>query len=102
MKTRTQTEASFQAQVVQLATLNGWHVYHTHDSRRSAAGYPDIHAWGHGRSFLAELKSEKGHLSLDQRRVIAQMRNAGISVFVWRPSDWDQIVATLTRPKAAK
>jgi hypothetical protein len=96
-----ETEAAFQAQVVRLATLNRFHVYHVHDSRRSAPGYPDLHIWGHRRSFLAELKTERGHLSLDQRRVIAQMRSAGLVVYVWRPSDWLEIVATLTRPKKA-
>ena len=96
------SEAAFQAQVVQLATLNGWHTYHTHDSRRSAAGYPDLHIWGHRRAFMAELKAERGHLSLDQRRVIAQLRAAGVDVRCWRPSDWDEIVATLTRPKVSK
>ena len=36
------TEAQFQEAVVQLARLTGWLVYHTFDSRRSQAGYPDL------------------------------------------------------------
>ncbi len=36
------TEADFQGQVVELAQLHRWHVYHTFDSRRSHAGFPDL------------------------------------------------------------
>src|SRR5688572_19177552 len=38
----TQTERAFQAQVVKYARLMGWTAYHTHDSRRSQAGFPDL------------------------------------------------------------
>jgi hypothetical protein len=92
-----QTEKAFQAQVLDLARLNHWHAYHTRDSRGSHPGYPDLHFWGHGRSFFAELKAERGYLSLDQRRVIAQLRAAGVDVHVWKPSDWLEIVAELTQ-----
>ena len=33
-------EADFQATVIELAELQGWRVYHTHDSRRSQPGLP--------------------------------------------------------------
>ncbi len=35
-------EKPFQAQVVELARLSGWLTYHTHDSRRSQSGFPDL------------------------------------------------------------
>jgi hypothetical protein len=34
------TERTWQDQVVEAATLFGWAVYHTYDSRRSAPGFP--------------------------------------------------------------
>jgi hypothetical protein len=40
---RAGSEDAFQQAVVQLLGVTGWHlVYHTHDSRRSAAGFPDL------------------------------------------------------------
>ena len=36
------TEGEFQAWVLDLANRNGWLAYHTHDSRKSAAGFPDV------------------------------------------------------------
>ncbi len=36
------SEADFMDQVIDLAHLYGWMVYHTYDSRRSAPGYPDL------------------------------------------------------------
>jgi hypothetical protein len=34
------SERVSQAAVIRLATEHGWHCYHTHDSRRPAAGFP--------------------------------------------------------------
>ena len=36
------TEKEFQRLVVDYATLHGWMHYHTHDSRRSTPGFPDL------------------------------------------------------------
>ena len=36
------TEKQFQQSVVEVARTLKWRVYHTHDSRRSAAGFPDL------------------------------------------------------------
>ena len=38
--TKLITEKDFMAQVVALAQTLGWRVWHCHDSRRSAAGFP--------------------------------------------------------------
>jgi hypothetical protein len=35
-------EAAFQRMIMDLARYNGWRVYHTHDSRRSEPGFPDL------------------------------------------------------------
>ena len=36
------TEKQWQALVQETAQLAGWMAYHTYDSRRSAAGFPDL------------------------------------------------------------
>ena len=36
------TETQLQSAIIELARLTGWLVYHTHDSRHSAKGFPDL------------------------------------------------------------
>jgi hypothetical protein len=93
------SEAAFMQQVIDLAHLYHWMVYHTYDSRRSQPGYPDLafcHPVRH-QYFLAELKAEKGRLSLAQKRWIDALQAANIEIHVWRPSDFSHIVARLSR-----
>ena len=54
------TEKQFMTAVVEMARMLGWLVYHTHDSRRSEAGFPDIVAVRRERVVFIELKTEKG------------------------------------------
>lgn len=80
------TEAELDAQVRQLLCQLGLFGYHVHDSRRSAAGWPD---WVIvGRTVLyRELKSETGGLSPEQRRVRNLLLAADADWALWRPSD---------------
>jgi hypothetical protein len=88
-------EGDFQDKVRQLAELKGWLVYHTHDSRRSDEGFPDL-VMSRDRVVFAELKSEKGKLSEKQLEWVAGLRDlAGAEVYVFRPSDWDRVVEVL-------
>lgn len=86
-------ESVFQEHVIRLARALGWEVYHTHDSRRSRPGYPDLHLWHpvHGQLFR-ELKTMKGRQSPDQVKVERSLRAAGADVKVWRPSDLDGLI----------
>jgi VRR-NUC domain len=61
------SEKQFQAQVVELARLGGWLLYHTHDFRRSAPGFPDLVMVRPPRLVFAELKTEKGRIRPEQR-----------------------------------
>jgi hypothetical protein len=93
------SERDFQAQVIDLATMYGWLVYHTYDSRRCAAGYPDVamvHPVWH-EYLLVELKTDTGRLRPAQRTWIEALRSAGIECYIWRPGDWNSIVERLTR-----
>ncbi len=86
------TERDFQQTVLELARVLGWRCYHTHDSRRSEPGFPDIVAVRPPRIIYAELKTERGRLSADQRQWLSLLEGcAGVEVHVWRPSDWPAI-----------
>ena len=92
------TEKQFMAQVVELATVLGWSVYHTFDSRRSAAGWPDLALWRQGTFALVELKRAGGKVSVAQQLTIAGLREAGVCAGVWRPGDWGAITQWMQRP----
>jgi hypothetical protein len=112
------SEKEFQAQVVQLATYYGWRVYHTHDSRRSAAGFPDLVLVRPPELIFAELKTEKGRirpeqadwladleavaqrLAVENVRLSTQPRVRALDVCLWRPSDFDVLHVRLAHGKA--
>lgn len=89
------TERQFQAQVIRLARLCGWRVQFHWSERHSPAGWPDLALWRGSRFLLAELKTERGRVSAAQQRTIEELRECGLEVHLWRPSQWDMIVETL-------
>lgn len=112
MPTRTEpSEADLQAQIVELAHVLGWEVMHVRRSigkgtrwttTTSVAGWPDLFLWRRREMFAAELKSAKGKVTPEQTHVLHGLVEAGLSVFVWRPEDWDQIQRVLEKgPSAA-
>lgn len=90
-------ETPFQGQVLQLAKLCGWLAYHTHDSRRSEAGFPDLVLVRGGTLLYRELKRNTTYPTPAQREWISRLKEAGADVAVWRPRDWEIIVSTLKR-----
>jgi VRR-NUC domain-containing protein len=89
------TEKQFMAAVIEMAQMLGWLIYHTHNSRRSEAGFPDIVCVRRDRVLFVELKTEKGRLSEEQERWLSALGLAGAAVHCWRPSDWPAIEAAL-------
>ncbi len=85
------SESQFQLLVTGFAKEQGWLVYHTHDSRRSDPGFPDLVLVRGERLIFAELKAERGRLSPDQVVWIAALRATNLAVYVWRPQDWPEI-----------
>lgn len=86
------SETQFLAAVMDLFRWHGWLVHHHFDARRSEPGVPDlllVHARRGVR--FAELKTETGRLTREQRVWIEALRAAGAAVFVWRPSDMADI-----------
>ena len=77
----------FQPQVVKLAQLCGWRPYHTHDSRRSAAGFPDLILIKDGELIAAELKVAARTSSPEQLHWLGAFDGVpGCVAIVWRPN----------------
>lgn len=94
------SEKHFQAQVLQLARLSGWLTYHTHDSRRSAVGFPDLVLVRPPAIVFAELKTEAGKLRPEQAAWLEALGGCRtVRARLWRPSDWSEIEEMLARPR---
>lgn len=100
-------ESEFQRQVIQLAQLHGFRVAHFRGVKTptgyrtpvaaDGAGFPDLVIAKRGLIIFAELKAEKGRLSVEQEKWIESLGPSTESrlVVVWRPSDWDAIVRAI-------
>lgn len=89
------TEEAFQQRILDYCRLRGLLAYHTHDSRRSVAGFPDLVIVGGDRILYRELKTNGGKLSADQEKWLVRLKAAGGDASVWRPHQWDLIVSIL-------
>ncbi len=102
-------EAVFQEQVIQLAHVYGWKVAHFRGVRIQRAngstyyqtpvqadgkGFPDLVLARGEHVIFAEVKSEKGRLAPEQQEWLDALAG-GADVYVWRPSDWDEIEGVL-------
>jgi len=100
------TEADFLNQVIDLAHLYKWRVAHFRPGQRSDgtwytaiqgdAGFTDLVLVRQPRVIFAEVKSDKGRLSPEQRDWITALDLCpGVETFIWRPRMWDDIVGIL-------
>ena len=90
------SEKALQAALTEALTRAGWIYYHTHDSRHSPAGYPDLVALRGARCLVAELKSATGTLTPAQQTWLeAWRRIGGAEVQVWRPDDLERALEVL-------
>lgn len=74
--------------VLAIARTYGWRSYHTHDSRRSAGGFPDLVLIRGPRLLVAELKSQSGRYAPGQEEWLMAFATAGVEAYLWRPLDW--------------
>lgn len=98
------SEDDFQTRIIQYAKLNGWKITHFRTVKMPSgrwatplqgdAGFPDLALARNGVVILAELKSQKGDVSPEQAEWLAAIGPTGR---VWRPSDWESVVAELSR-----
>jgi hypothetical protein len=84
------SEETLRLKIKGLAKELGWMSYHTHDSRRSDAGWPDL-ALVHpirGRFMIRELKDERRKVTTEQADWLHALKLAGVDAGVWRHMDF--------------
>jgi hypothetical protein len=102
-----ESETQFQHRVTQLAEDLGWHWLHLgHDPRGRnnqgprgtlVKGFPDLMMVRGERMIFAELKAQRApRPTVTQQLVLFTLAGAGASAYIWRPSDWPQILHVLT------
>lgn len=100
------TERDFQRRVVELARLAGWRLYHHRPARvghrvvtalEGDPGFPDLILLRPPRLVIAELKVGRNRPTPAQQVWLEQLAGAGVESYLWRPEDWDSVVACLLR-----
>lgn len=105
------SEADFQNQIIDLAHIFGWRVAHFRPARTAhgwrtpvaadGAGFPDLVLVRGPRLIFGEVKSQRGELRCEQVEWLAALATVAstspmVQATVWRPDDFDEIVATLS------
>lgn len=90
-----ESEKDFLGKIAALAKALGYRTYHPWTSINSASGWPDLALAKAGRFILAELKTDRGRVTPAQAEWLWALYEAGVEVYVWRPRDFDDIVAIL-------
>lgn len=89
-------EADAQQTIVELAQWRRWAVYHTFDSRRSQAGFPDL-TLVRDRCVFGELKRAGEKPRKDQVEWLDRLARAGCEVYLWTLDDLHEIERVLAR-----
>jgi len=97
------SERLFQDKVEQIAKMNSWLIFHASPHmvrpgvwRSDGKGFPDLCLCHPSRGLIfAELKSQEGRLSHEQKLWAEALLNAGVEHYVWRPNQLDLIAMRL-------
>ena len=100
------SERDWQAQVVELAGLCGWMVQHSRPAQigdrwmtaiTGNVGFPDLVLAHKTKGVVfAELKTDSGRVSTPQKEWRDTLAGH-VEYYLWRPSDYDAVLARLTR-----
>ena len=102
-------ESQLLAHIREAAAVNGWLLYHVHDSRRSEAGFPDVIAVRDGAILALELKGHDargrlGKATPAQLRWLSALRDGRVvAAVVVTPREWldNSVLRLLQRGEAA-
>lgn len=91
------SEKVFMDAVVRLAKEAGYLVYHTHTSKRSPEGFPDLICARAGSPLLAiETKTDTGQVTLAQEAWLTALGACtGVVADIWLPKDLEEICRQL-------
>lgn len=89
------SEAAFQQQIKKTCEWMNLAVYHTHDSRRSQPGFPDLVIAGANGVLYRELKTETGRVTPMQQYWLDLLVEGGADAAVWRPHQMNFILVEL-------
>lgn len=101
------SEEEFLGQIIELAHLYQWRVHHVRPAWTNKGwrtpiqgdvGFPDLVLARSPRVIIAEVKSEKGRLTPEEREWLTEVDTCvGVESYLWRPRMWDDIVGILRR-----
>ena len=87
-----QTEKEFSQAVVDFARAKGWLVFRTYHSKHSPPGEPDLRMVRPPRVIFAELKVQRGKVSIHQELALECLRACpGVETYLWRPDCWNTL-----------
>ena len=89
------SENQFMQMVIDYAKLHQWFIYHTHDSRRSVAGFPDLVLVRPPKIIVAELKVGQNQPTPEQNLWLNLFEECGVPAYVWRETEWLEIEEVL-------
>lgn len=99
------SEAQWLDRVVDTAKLHGWSVAHFRPARtergwrtpmQGHAGFPDLVLARDGVVILAELKTNTGRPTVEQKAWLTQL---GGHSRLWRPKNWPEVLRELKGPR---
>jgi hypothetical protein len=95
---RFPTEGDLLNHIILLAKAWGWAYYHPFRSDKSVIGYPDLTLVrkDDGRLIFVEVKKKGGPLRPEQWEWLEALGKTCAEVYLWEPSDINEIVKVLT------
>ncbi len=94
------SEREFQTWIMKYARVNDWLAYHTENSMRSPAGFPDCVFVRPPEIVFAELKSGlvSANVKPAQEEWLRNLAACELEVHLWTPRDIPEIQTRLRRP----
>ena len=87
------SEKAWLQQVRNLARARGFFTYHTYRSTHSERGWVDLVCLKPPMLLCVELKTDVGRVTAEQQQWLENLNQVtNVWAYVWRPSDWDQVV----------